>query len=61
MSYTDDIAESKSVGTMTEVCPHCGGRLIEKHDEVETERGKETKFIFFRCVNCRKWIKKEQL
>ena len=45
---------------MNEECPHCGGRLIEKHEEVETERGKETKFIFFRCVSCRKWIKKEQ-
>ncbi len=41
-------------------CPHCGGRLIEKHEEVETDRGKEVVFVFFRCVKCRKWIKKER-
>jgi len=27
------------MNVMNEVCPHSGGRLIEKHEEVETERG----------------------
>ncbi len=41
-------------------CPHCVGRLIEKHEEVETERGKEVVFVFFRCVSCGKWTKRER-
>ncbi len=41
-------------------CPHCGGRLIEKHEEKEIERGAEVVYVFFRCVKCRKWIKRER-
>jgi DNA-directed RNA polymerase subunit RPC12/RpoP len=45
---------------MAEVCPHCGGKLIEKHEETEVEPGKTTVYIFFRCVSCGKWTKKEK-
>ena len=46
MINIDDVTESKRMDTMNAECPHCGDRLIEKHEEVETERGKETKFIW---------------
>jgi len=45
---------------MVDVCPHCGGKLIEKHEETEVEPGKTTVYIFFRCVSCGKWNKKEK-
>ena len=59
IDIVDDVRLT-SMNKMSEECPHCGGRLIEKHEEVETERGKEIKFIFFRCVSCGKWTKIEQ-
>jgi DNA-directed RNA polymerase subunit RPC12/RpoP len=46
---------------MAEVCPHCGGRLIEKHEETEEIPGKTTLYLFYRCVRCGKWTKKEKL
>ncbi|MBN2228275.1 MAG: hypothetical protein JW779_01705 [Candidatus Thorarchaeota archaeon] len=45
---------------MVEVCPHCGGKLIEKHEEVQEVRREEIVFIFYRCVSCGKWTKKEK-
>ena len=45
---------------MVEMCPHCGGRLIEKHEETEVVAGKTIVSIFFRCVSCGKWTKKEK-
>ncbi|MGY5876393.1 MAG: hypothetical protein RTU30_11660 [Candidatus Thorarchaeota archaeon] len=43
---------------MTENCPFCEGRLIEKHEEVVEERGKRIKVLHLRCVRCGKWTKK---
>ncbi|MHA1882665.1 MAG: hypothetical protein ACTSUO_06430 [Candidatus Thorarchaeota archaeon] len=45
---------------MKNECPHCGGRLIEKHSEEVTERGQTTKLIHLRCLNCGKWTKYEE-
>jgi len=55
-----DVVASKGMHTMNMECPHCGGRLIEKHEEVETDRGNEVVFVFFRCVSCGKWTKRER-
>ncbi len=55
-----DVAILERMQTMNVECPHCGGRLIEKHEEVEIERGNEVVFVFFRCVSCGKWTKREQ-
>lgn len=41
-------------------CPHCGGRPIEKHDETVTERGNTIVFVYFRCLRCGKWTKRER-
>ncbi len=60
MIYAIDVVISKRIHSMNVKCPHCGGRLIEKHEEVETERGKEVVFVFFRCVRCGKWTKRER-
>ena len=40
---------------MNEECPHCGGKLIEKHDEIVEERGKTIQVIHYRCISCGKW------
>ena len=45
--------------SMNERCPHCEGRLIEKHHETVTEREKTIVFVYFRCVRCGKWTKRE--
>ena len=46
---------------MDESCPQCGGRLIEKHEEVESERGRTVVSIFYRCVRCGRWVKREKV
>jgi hypothetical protein len=43
---------------MNDECPHCGGKMIEKHDEMAEERRKWIQFIHHCCINCGKWIKK---
>jgi hypothetical protein len=48
------------MNVMNEVCPHCGGRLIEKHEEVETESGKDVVSVFFRVVTFGKLLKRER-
>lgn len=60
MIHAVDVVVSKRMHIMNVKCPQCGGRLIEKHEEVETERGKEVVFVFFRCVKCGKWVKRER-
>jgi len=45
--------------SMNERCPHCEGRLIEKHYEAVIEREKTIVFVYFRCVRCGKWTKRE--
>jgi len=47
--------------TLNEECPHCGGRLIEKHEETMVEEGKTIVFVHLRCVKCGKWTKRERL
>jgi len=44
-----------------EDCPHCGGRLIEKHQETQVEKGRMVVFVHFRCVKCGKWAKRERV
>jgi len=44
---------------MNERCPHCEGRLIEKHHEAVIEREPTIVFVYFRCVRCGKWTKRE--
>jgi uncharacterized protein with PIN domain len=46
--------------TLNEECPHCGGRLIEKHEETMIEEGKTIVFVHLRCVKCGKWTKRER-
>ncbi len=43
MIYAVDVVISKRMHTMNVECPHCGGWLIEKQEEVENERGKKLK------------------
>ncbi len=45
---------------MDESCPQCAGRLIEKHEQVESEKGREVTFVFYRCVRCGKWVRREK-
>ncbi|MFW9908414.1 MAG: hypothetical protein ACFFEF_07550 [Candidatus Thorarchaeota archaeon] len=42
---------------MIDKCPHCGGRLKEKHDESVVEQGRTVKYIHLRCITCGKWAK----
>jgi DNA-directed RNA polymerase subunit RPC12/RpoP len=45
---------------MDDSCPQCGGRLIEKHEEAESDRGRRVVFVFYRCVKCGRWVKREK-
>jgi hypothetical protein len=40
-------------------CLHCGGRLLEKHEEFLAKQGKTVKVLHLRCVGCGKYTTRE--